>query len=75
MYSTNAKASKPVKKIVMIRICFTVIAYIISFLSHSNELDATREDLIFSEQRNSIQSVVELDSLREESCPDLHDLN
>jgi hypothetical protein len=61
--------------IIMIRICFTVIAYIISFLSHSNELDANSETEILSEQRNRIEHVVASDPLKEETDLDLNDLN
>ena len=59
----------------MIRICFTVIAYIISFLSHSNELDANSENKILTEQCNRMEHVVELDPLKEETELDLNDLN
>jgi len=59
----------------MIRICFTVIAYIISFLSHSNELEANSENKILTEQRNRIEHVVQSDSLKEETDLDLNDLN
>ena len=59
----------------MIRICFTVIAYIISFLSHSNELDANSENKILTEQRNRMEHVVESDRLKEETDLDLNDLN
>ncbi len=61
--------------IIMIRICFTVIAYIISFLSHSNELDANSENKILTEQRNRMEHVVESDPLKEETDLDLNDLN
>ena len=59
----------------MIRICFTVIAYIISFLSHSNALDANSENKILTEQRDRMEHVVELDPLKEETDLDLNDLN
>ena len=75
MYSTNGKAPGRVKKINMIRICFTVIAYIISFLSHSNELEATRENEIFSERQSQVEYLVKSDSLREECYFDKNDLN
>ena len=59
----------------MIRICFTAIAYIISFLSHSNELSANGETRVFSEQKRQTEYVVQLDSLKEESDLDRNDLN
>ena len=59
----------------MIRICFTAIAYIISFLSHSNELSANGETRVFSEQKSQTEYVVQLDSLKEESDLDMNDLN
>lgn len=67
--------SCPVKKIIMIRICFTVIAYIISFLSHSNELEANSDNKILTEQRNRIEHVVQSDSLKEETDLGRSDLN
>ncbi len=59
----------------MIRICFTAIAYIISFLSHSTELAANDENMIFSEQQSPKEYVVQLDSLKEENDLDINDLN
>ena len=59
----------------MIRICFTAIAYIISFLSHSNEMDTNDQTRIFSEQQCQTEYVVQLDSLKEENDLDINDLN
>ncbi|MGA9269951.1 MAG: hypothetical protein WBV45_04965 [Lutimonas sp.] len=59
----------------MIRICLTVIAYIISFLSHSNELTANSENQVFTEQKNQIECIVESDSLKEEGYLEINDLN
>lgn len=59
----------------MIRICFTAIAYIISFLSHSNELASNGENQVFSEHKNQIEYVVESDSLKEEVDLEVNDLN
>lgn len=66
---------RPFKKINMIRICFTAIAYIISFLSHSNELDVNSDTQVFSEQHCNTEYVIHLDSLKEEGDLDLNDLN
>lgn len=59
----------------MIRICFTAIAYIISFLSQSDELTANGENQVFSEHKNQIEYVVELDSLKEAGDLEINDLN
>lgn len=59
----------------MIRICFTAIAYIISFLSHSSELAAKNENMIFSEQQSQKEYFVQLDSLKEENDLEIIDLN
>jgi hypothetical protein len=59
----------------MIRICFTVIAYIISFLSHSNELDAKADSEIFTEQRNQIEYVDKSDPIKEENELEINHLN
>jgi hypothetical protein len=63
------------KKIIMIRICFTAIAYIISFLSHSNELGTNDKDRVVREQQSQTEYVVQLDSLKEENDLDINDLN
>jgi len=59
----------------MIRICFTVIAYIISFLSHSNELDAHSEIEMLTEQRNQIEYVADTDAIKEENELEINHLN
>lgn len=59
----------------MIRICFTAIAYIISFLSHSNEVAETSEYKIVNPQPVKMEYVVQLDSLKENSDLELIDLN
>lgn len=65
----------PVKMIIMIRICFTVIAYIISFLSHSNELDTNTESEMLTQQRNQIEYIAETDSIKEENELEINHLN
>ena len=59
----------------MIRICFTAIAYIISVLSHSNELTAAGERETCVEEPNQAVHVIQLDSLKEEKELNWNDLN
>ena len=59
----------------MIRICFTVIAYIISFLSHSNQLEANGDHSCVSEQRNQIEYAFEADPIKEENDLEINHLN
>ena len=71
----SAGLKRPIKNRVMIRICFTAIAYIISFLSHSNELTAAGEGEACFEEPNQAVHVIQQDSLREEKELNWNDLN
>ncbi len=59
----------------MIRICFTLIAYIVSFLSHSNELPEMTEEPVFQEVKSQTDFVIRMDSIKEEGDLYLNDLN
>jgi hypothetical protein len=59
----------------MIRICFTLIAYIVSFLSHSNELPEMAEEPIFHEGKSQTGYVIRMDSINQEGDLYLNDLN
>ena len=59
----------------MIRICFTAIAYIISFLSPSNELTAAGNGETCIEEPGQAGYVIQQDSLRKENELDWNDLN
>lgn len=58
----------------MIRICFTIIAYIISFLSHSGETDLTDEYQFRNVNQDKTVQVIQCDSLRNEDELCLTDL-
>ena len=53
----------PLKENAMLRVCITIIAYIISFLSHSGELPVAKEQEGVSKRAAGLEQMATVDSL------------
>lgn len=53
----------PLKENVMLRVCITIIAYIISFLSHSGELPEAQEQEGARQGATGLEQMATVDSL------------